>query len=46
VALAGREEIAEHSPCVGVHDGQLAIQMVADQGRDHDVEGTAAVESR
>jgi len=45
VALARRDEVGEHEPGVGIHDGQLAIQMVADEGRNHDVEGTAAVES-
>jgi len=45
VTLARRDEVGEHEPGVGVHDGQLAIQMVADEGRNHDVQGAAAVES-
>jgi len=45
VTLARRDEVGEHQPGVGVQDGQLAIQMVADEGRNHDVEGAAAVES-
>jgi len=45
VPLARREEVGEDSPAIGVRDGQLAIEVVTDEGRDHDEEGTAAVES-
>ena len=44
VTLAGRQEVGQHSSRVGVHDGKLAIGMVPDEGRDHDVESTTAVQ--
>jgi hypothetical protein len=44
VTLTRREEVGEHPPCVRVDDGQLTIELIANEGRDHDGEGTPAVE--
>jgi hypothetical protein len=44
MALARRYEIGKHPSGVGVHDGHLAVGVVANKGRDHDIEGAAAIE--
>jgi hypothetical protein len=44
VARRWRDEVGEHSPGVGVHDGQLAIGLLADQKGHRDVQRTTAVE--
>src|SRR5437763_1680158 len=44
VAITRRDEVGENASGFGVRDGPLAIEVVADEGRDDDGEGTPAVE--
>jgi hypothetical protein len=45
MAVSRREEVAEDSARIGIRHDELAVQVVADERSDHDVEGAAPVQA-